>query len=36
MFKLSNRAVLDEINKLIGLQVLKSQGKGKALHYILK
>jgi predicted HTH transcriptional regulator len=33
MFKLSNRAALDEINKLIELQVLKSQGKGIALHY---
>jgi hypothetical protein len=35
MFKLSNRAALDEINKLIELQVLKSQGKGRALHYIM-
>jgi predicted HTH transcriptional regulator len=31
MFKLSNRAALDEINKLIELQLLKP--KGKALHY---
>ncbi|MHC2993969.1 MAG: Fic family protein [Candidatus Atribacteria bacterium] len=35
MFKLSNRAALDEINKLIELQILKSQGKGRALHYIM-
>lgn len=35
MFKLSNRAALDEINKLLELQVLKSQGKGRALHYVM-
>jgi len=35
MFKLSNRAALDEINKLLELQALKSQGKGRALHYIM-
>ena len=35
MFKLSNRAALDEINKLFEFQVLKSQGKGRALHYIM-
>ena len=35
MFVFSNRAVLDEINKLIELQVLKSQGKGRALHYVM-
>jgi len=35
MFKLSNRAALDEINKLLELQVLKSQSKGRALHYIM-
>jgi len=34
MFKLSNRAALDEINKLLELRVLNSQGKGRALHYI--
>ena len=34
MFKLSNRAALDEINKLIELQVLKSQEKGRALHNV--
>ncbi len=35
MFKLSNRAALDGINKLIELQLLKPEGKGRALHYIL-
>ena len=35
MFKLSNRAALNEINKLLELQVLKSQGKGRVLHYIM-
>jgi Fic family protein len=35
MFKLSNRAALDEINKLLELQVLKSQGKGRVLHYLM-
>jgi hypothetical protein len=35
MFKLSNRAALDEINKLVELQILKSQGKGRPLHYII-
>ena len=35
MFELSNRVALDEINKLIELQLLKPEGKGRALHYIL-
>jgi hypothetical protein len=35
MLKLFNRAALDEINKLIELRVLKSQGKGRALHYVM-
>jgi predicted HTH transcriptional regulator len=35
MFKLSNRVALDEINKLIELQLLKPKGKRRALHYIL-
>jgi len=35
MFNLSNRAALDEINKLIELQVLKASGKGRGLHYVL-
>jgi predicted HTH transcriptional regulator len=36
MFKISDRAALDEINKLLKLEVLKPQGKGRGLHYILK
>jgi len=32
MFKLSNCAALDEISKLIESQLLKSKGKGRALH----
>ena len=35
MFNLSNRAALDEIDKLLKLEVLKSQGKGRSLHYII-
>jgi len=35
MFALSNRAALDEINKLVELQVLTSEGRGRGLHYIL-
>ena len=35
MFKLSNRVALDEINKLIELKVLKSNGKGRGIHYVL-
>lgn len=34
MFKISNRAALNEINKLLRLGVIKSQGKGRSLHYI--
>jgi Fic family protein len=34
MFKISNRAALDEINKLLKLEVLKPQGKGRGLHYV--
>ena len=33
MSKLSNRAALDEINKLIELQLLKPKGEERALHY---
>jgi len=35
MFGLSNRAALDEISKLIGLNVLKQEGKGRSIHYVL-
>jgi len=33
IFKLSNRAALDEINKLIELQLLKPKEKGRSLRY---
>jgi len=36
MFKLSDGGALKEIKKLINLDVIKSEGKGRALHYILK
>jgi len=35
MFKLFNRAALDEINKFVELQLLKPKGKGRAFHYIM-
>jgi predicted HTH transcriptional regulator len=35
MFSLSNRAVLDEISKLIKLEVLKQECNGRSTHYIL-
>jgi len=35
MFNLFNRAALDEINKLIELQLLKPKEKGRALHYVM-
>ena len=35
MFKLSDEGALKEIKKLIKIGVIKSQGKGRALHYIL-
>jgi Fic family protein len=34
-FNLSNRAALDEINKLLRLKVLKAQGKGRSVYYEL-
>jgi predicted HTH transcriptional regulator len=36
MFKLSDEDALKEIKKLVNLGVVKSQGKGRALHYILQ
>ena len=36
MFKLSDEGALKEIKKLVNLGVIKSQGKGRALHYILQ
>jgi Fic family protein len=35
MFNLSNRAALDEISKLVELEVLKQEGEGRSVHYIL-
>ena len=35
MFSLSNRAALDEISKLVELEVLKQEGSGRSIHYIL-
>jgi Fic family protein len=35
-FKLSDEGALKEIKKLINLEIIKSEGKGRALHYILK
>ena len=35
MFKISDRAVLKEINKLVDLKVVKRLGKGRSLHYVL-
>jgi len=36
MFKLSDEGALKEIKKLVTLEIIKSEGKGRALHYILK
>jgi len=36
MFRLSDEGALQEIKKLIYLEIIKSEGKGRALHYILK
>jgi Fic family protein len=36
MFKLSDEGALKEIKKLINLEIIKSEGKGRALHYIFK
>lgn len=35
MFNISNRASLNEISKLMKLNVLKQEGKGRSIHYIL-
>ena len=35
MFKISDRAVLKEITKLTYMKVVKAQGKGRSLSYIL-
>lgn len=36
MFKISDRAALKEIRKLVDLKIIKSEGKGRSLSYILK
>jgi predicted HTH transcriptional regulator len=36
MFKLSDEGALKEIKKLINLDIIKSEEKGRALHYIIK
>jgi Fic family protein len=35
MFKISDRAVLKEITKLTDMKVVKAQGKGRSLSYVL-
>ncbi|MEW5937050.1 MAG: Fic family protein [Candidatus Thermoplasmatota archaeon] len=35
MLKLSNRGAMDEIKKLIQLGVIKAEGKGRSVHYVL-
>ena len=35
MFKLSDRGALKEIRKLVDLEVIKSEGKGRSLYYLL-
>jgi len=35
MFKISDRAALKEIRKLVDLEVIKSEGKGRSLGYVL-
>ena len=35
MFKISDRAALKEIRKLVDLKVIKSKGKGRSLYYVL-
>lgn len=36
MFHISNRAAMDEISKLLKLEVIKSIGKGRSVHYVLE
>ena len=35
MFKISDRAALKEIRKLMDLEVIKTEGKGRSLSYVL-
>lgn len=36
MFTLSDQGALQELKKLVGLEVIKSEGKGRGLHYVLQ
>ena len=36
MFKISDEGALKEIKKLLNLKIIKSQGRGRALHYVLQ
>jgi hypothetical protein len=35
MFKLSNQGAVDETKKLLALGILKTEGKGRSVYYIL-
>ena len=35
MFKISDRAALKEIRKLLDLRAIKAEGKGRSLIYVL-
>ncbi len=35
MFKISDRAALKEITKLVNLKVIKPEGKGRSLSYVM-
>lgn len=35
MFKISDRAALKEVRKLLDLKVIKAEGKGRSLNYVL-
>jgi len=35
MFRISDRASLKEIRKLVNLKVIETKDKGRALHYVL-
>ena len=35
LFKISDRAVLKELRKMVEMEVIKPQGKGRSLHYVL-
>lgn len=35
MFKISDRAALKEVRKLLDMRVIKAEGKGRSLSYVL-